>query len=197
MKQTALWLVPLGLATGLGLGTLIGDSGTADAPHAPELERLRARVAELEETASTPSALLEGEGRAAAPTMASESPTPAPAVGASASDQRVRELADKIRKDAERQLATADQVATARVALELARERAKVEDLARGGTMTFLRGLEQDFTPPFEMLDSAKSFGALFEPRSSGGRVAGDSSSATTELAAGGTLLYPRGRHLL
>ncbi|MHC5009781.1 MAG: hypothetical protein ACYTG6_02395 [Planctomycetota bacterium] len=112
-------------------------------------------------------------------------------------DAEVARRAAAIREAARRSAESAEATARARVLAELERERAALADAARGGTLAMLRALEENWTPPFELLGDAERYGALFERKSHGAQIDGRVLDRETRVLDGDTITFPPGRHVL
>ena len=112
-------------------------------------------------------------------------------------EAEIARRAARIREQSLRAADHAEQTARREVEREIARERAFLEDAARGGTMALLRKLKSDWTPPWEMLSSPERFAALVERKTKGGAVDGTRVDRKTVLNDGDVLQFPRGRSTL
>jgi hypothetical protein len=112
-------------------------------------------------------------------------------------EARVRLIAERIRESGRQRIADAEDVAREGVRREVAEERARREDLTRGGVMAWLRGLERDWHAPWEMLSDAGKYGAIFKRQAKGRTLDGATLFRGMVLADGDTLHFAAGRHLL
>jgi hypothetical protein len=111
-------------------------------------------------------------------------------------ERAVQDAASRAEKKRRAYLAAADSAeaeAAREVAEEIRRERAFLEDKARGGTMELLRNLDTQLT---DLVADEKRFAALFERRTNGPLVNATSGPNET-LADGTTLSFPPGVHEL
>jgi hypothetical protein len=118
------------------------------------------------------------------------------AVGGGVEEARVQEAAARavrIRRDHLAAADAAEAMAAMQVAEEIRRERAFLEDKARGGTMELLKNLDTRLT---DLVDDEKRFAALFERRTAGPVVNAPTGPRDT-LADGATISLPPGVHQL
>ncbi len=189
----------LGLILGVAVGFLL--FGRAD-DATPDLEKdlLQSRVAELEaELEGRPAPGVPVEGLAPSPEATAAvkeivkvgEPTPKVLEG------RVQELAESYRERGRKTIETAELSARMKVERDLASERAQREDLERGGAMAWLRSMQKDWNPPWELLSEPRKFGALFVRKTDGQTLDGRSITRDSKLADGDRIVYPLGKHTL
>jgi hypothetical protein len=191
----------LGLTIGLIGGFLLFGAGEDPAAETGQ-DLLQSRITELEAElelrppfeASEARPANRAEAEAAVPVKAPAGELPRTP---EALESRVQSLADQYRAHGRRTIETAEIAARSKVERELAEERASREDLERGGTMAWLKGLQRDWTSPWEMLNEPATFGALFVRKTTGQTVDGRSIAPDSKLANGDRVLYPEGKHTL
>ena len=189
----------LGLILGLAAGFLLFGGADAAAPDL-EMDLLRSRLAELEaelEGRPVPGESVEGLVRSPEATESVKEivkvaePTP------QGLEARVQELAESYRKRGRKTIESAETAARLKVERDLAAERAQREDLERGGAMTWLRSMQKDWNPPWELLSEPQKFGALFVRKAEGQTLDGRSITSDSRLADGDRIVYPVGKHTL
>ena len=191
--------VALGFVLAFGAGLLVGwlafggeEAPTRETPASPP----RAATTEVD----APPPLLRGAPPASTSESVGASGAAAEAkepVDSETAEARVAALAEHLRRQGQATIDHAEVSARAQVEREITKELAAREDLERGGTMAFLRGLEDKWVAPFELLGSAEDYGALFERKAKGGRADGPTLTREMALGDGDTITFPPGKHAL
>jgi len=189
--RAQLALTVLVVAVAAGAGFLVGRGTRPDPVPVPE-----SVVTQREPPPEEPPAL-RGTPPPSVPVAGdARPPTPTTPAGEGLDvDDEVARRAAAIREQARAMADAADATARRTVEQERARERALVEDAARGGTMALLRRLEKDWVPPYELLSSRERYAELFARQTTGGTVDGRSFDGETSLSDGDTIQFPPGRY--
>ncbi len=113
--------------------------------------------------------------------------------------REVHRRAELIRRRASEQIAQAEALAQQGLEREIARERAVLEDAARGGTHAMLERLNSSWVVPRELLSDADRYGALFERKTAkqGAVADGPSLDPDTRMSDGDEISFPPGVHHL
>jgi hypothetical protein len=116
-------------------------------------------------------------------------------IGSATPDRIVeaKERAQKIRDESLERARNADSEAARFVSEEIRKERAFLEDKARGGTMAIMNGLSAAGTHPYSLVGSAEKFGELFHRYAKGVAVEGSAATSLKDLRDGMTLTYGEG----
>jgi hypothetical protein len=197
MKQLTGASLVVGLVVGLGVGFLLWGQAEPQAPS----QWTPAATDAAPRNAPAPATLQTREQNAppAPPTqapLAAKRPAEAPPPIARSDDveRRVQDLADAIRSRALAQADGAEVAARAQVERQIAKERARLADLERGGTMKMLEGLTRDWVAPMGLVGDAERFAQLFERKTRGSRVDGRAVRGGGGVADGDAILLPKGR---
>lgn len=191
----------LGFLCAVGLGIMFGrstDSTPARQPvrsNAPEQVPVRETLAPVSESKSaenpTPDAV-PADGVDPAETLKT-------LLGREPSKERaeqVRRLTAEIRTRALQAARSAELTAARRVAEEIKKQEALLEDLERGGTMTLLKKLQSEPAHMLDLADDGPRFAAMFERKIDGGVVLGTTLGPRDRIEDGTVLHFPAGAHV-
>ena len=189
MQTNTIVLLPLAAGVGFGLALLVATPAPAPLEIPPRIETAAVVGGAAQPTLSVTT--VPAPPPVGVPETGVESAMPA------AAEIRVQQLVLSFQARAQADFDNAEARARSQVRAELAKERAAQEDLARGGTMAFLKELKSDFNPPWVMLGSDEAFGALFEHKSKGVDVEGGDLKGTSTVGDGDVVRYSAGQFLL
>jgi hypothetical protein len=114
-----------------------------------------------------------------------------------ATQAALRDRAERLRNTYLRQAEAAELSVAAQAVQSIRKERAERDDRLRGGTMAWLKGLEDKWSPPWELLRAPHQFDALFARQTSGPTIDGPTLVYDRPPADGTTIRFPAGRFVL